>query len=135
MGIMLYWAEGAKEKEYSPGQSVSFSNSDPMMIRIFLKWLKECLKIPEKKISLEIYIHETHRERVKETQKYWSGVTGFPEDKFDKIYYKKDKLIGNRKNKGENYHGLVRIKVKESTDLNRKIAGWIERICIQCGVV
>lgn len=28
-GIILYWAEGAKEKEYRRGEKVSFSNSDP----------------------------------------------------------------------------------------------------------
>ena len=29
MGVMLYWAEGHKEKEYRPGTGVQFTNSDP----------------------------------------------------------------------------------------------------------
>lgn len=135
MGIMLYWAEGAKEKEYAPGQGVVFSNSDPMMIKIFLKWLKECLRVPEKRISLEIYIHETHKNKVIGTQEYWSSATGFSLSKFGKIYYKKDKPSGSRKNRGEDYHGLLRIRVRESADINRRIAGWIEGICIRCGMV
>lgn len=36
IGIMLYWAEGSKEKDYRPGQGIIFSNSDPLMIKLFL---------------------------------------------------------------------------------------------------
>jgi len=39
IGIALYWAEGSKEKNYRSGSRTEFSNSDPYMIRIFLKWL------------------------------------------------------------------------------------------------
>jgi len=37
IGIILYWAEGAKQKEHNPSQKVKFSNSDPKAIKIFLK--------------------------------------------------------------------------------------------------
>ena len=33
------------------------------------------------------------------------------------------------------YFGLLRIRVRKSTDLNRKISGWIEEICRKWGVV
>ena len=135
MGIMLYWAEGNKEKEDGPGSVVIFSNSDPRMIRIFIKWLDTCLKIPLEDIVFEIFIHQTHRNRIEEVKKYWANQTGVGWDKFDRIYFKKNKIKTKRKNVGKNYHGLVRVKIKRSTDLNRKIAGWIDSICIQCGVV
>lgn len=38
MGVMLYWAEGSKDKYYKPGQPVSFSNSDPLMVKVFLSF-------------------------------------------------------------------------------------------------
>jgi hypothetical protein len=134
-GNALYWAEGSKQKEHNRGQRVTFNNSDPMMIKIYLRWLFECLDIKKAQIDFEIYSHENIREKEKGVVKYWSETTGFPELSFRKIYYKSDKKKKYRKNQGESYYGLLRVVVLKSTDLNRKIAGWIEGICFQCGVV
>ncbi len=135
MGTMLYWAEGAKSKEYRPSQNISFSNSDPLMIKIFLLWLKKILVIPDNLIKFDIYIHETHKNKNGQTRRYWARVTGYSEAKFDKIYYKKNKINTKRKNVGEDYHGLIRVQVRRSTNLNRKISGWIKGICKKWGVV
>ena len=35
IGATLYWAEGAKEKEYRVGNRVQFTNMDPQMIKLF----------------------------------------------------------------------------------------------------
>lgn len=135
MGIMLYWAEGSKDKEYRPGQSVIFSNSDPLMIKVFLKWLYICLQIPVEDIQLSIYIHENHKHNIEKVKTFWSDATGFSIGRFDKIYYKKHKVKVYRRNTEENYHGLLRIRIRKSSALNRRITGWIERICQYCGMV
>lgn|SRR3989304_535016 len=135
IGTVLYWAEGSKYKDYRPSEGVTFSNSDPKMIRVFLKWLINILKIHKEDIRTEIYLHESHKSVADETRQYWSRVTGFPIGKFDRIYFKRNKIRTRRRNKGQDYHGLLRIRVLKSINLNRKIAGWIEGICIQCGVV
>ncbi len=135
IGIALYWAEGAKEKEYRPGARVSFSNSDPKMVKIFLKWLGKCCKISRKEIIFRIYLHETAEKRKTKIQKYWSKVTDLPLKCFQKISWKRSKISTKRKNIGKDYHGLLQIKIKKSVNLNRKIAGWIEGICGNCGVV
>lgn len=134
MGIMLYWAEGSKEKEHLTSQ-VIFSNSNPYMIKLFLKWLNECVYIYENEINIQLYIHENHKKRIAGIIKYWSLTTGFSLKKFDKIYYKKHNPNTLRKNILNNYYGQIRIIVKKSTDLNRTISGWIQGICNQCGVV
>jgi len=134
IGISLYWAEGGKQKEHNPSKEVVFSNSDPVMVKIYLKWLEKCLKIPSSKIVFETYIHETHKKSIAELSKYWSNVTEFPLSKFGKVYYKKNKVHSIRKNRGPDYSGVLRISVRKSTDLNRKIKGWIEGICLQSGV-
>jgi len=38
-GVIAYWAEGAKNKPWRSGQGVAFVNSDPGLIRLFLRWL------------------------------------------------------------------------------------------------
>lgn len=135
MGIMLYWAEGAKSKEHNPSQGVIFSNSDPLMVKLFLKWLKDVLGISEERLIFEIYVHDTYKERVDKFKNYWANVTGFPHQKFDRIYFKKHKVKSNRKNIKDGYKGLLRVRISKSTNLNRKISRWIQAISRQCGVV
>ena len=91
MGIMLYWAEGSKEKSYrAPSAGVIFSNSDPAMISLYLRWIQEILKIPNEDIIFAIYIHENCKERVPQAKQYWSQVTGFGRENFERVYFKKN---------------------------------------------
>ena len=133
IGIALYWAEGTKEKDKSMG--IKFSNSDPRMIKLFLKWLHKICKISLKDIYLEIYLHRTALNREKEVQNYWAKVTKLPLSQFQRIIWKKHNLSPKRKNIGKTYYGQLRICVKKSSAFNRKISGWIEGICKHCGVV
>lgn len=135
MGIMLYWAEGAKQKEHNVSQAIKFSNSDPKIIRIFLNWLDTILNIKKEDIKFRICLHETAFNKLKAVQKYWSETTGFPIDKFQKLDWKKNKINTKRKNTGDNYFGLLNIYVARSTNLNRKIESWAKRIYENCGVV
>jgi hypothetical protein len=99
------------------------------MIILFLKWLIQICNIPKDMIGFEITVHENHRKRQKEIREYWSKVTGFPFSSFSKIYLKRSKIKKtNRKNVGERYHGVLKIHVKKSSDLVRKIASWSEKI-------
>lgn len=129
MGIMLYWAEGSKQKDHLLGQRVIFNNSDDHMIRIYLKWLTDVLKVPKNKINFEIYSHERIKDKERKVIKHWSIVTGFSKSEFKKIYYKKDKKKIYSQKQSDSYFGLLRIIVLKSTDLNRKISGWINGIC------
>ena len=135
VGTALYWAEGTKQKEHNPSQGVQFSNSDPRIIKVFLKWIKEVCKTSKKDICFRIFLHENNKKRLKEVQKYWSKTTQSSIKNFHKITWKKNKVTTIRKNMGNNYFGLLNIKVKKSTNLNREIEGWIEGIFKNCGVV
>lgn len=135
VGIALYWAEGNKEKPHNISQGVAFSNSDPMMIRVFMKWLRKILKIPEDDIKYELYIHENSKNKTIDSIQYWSEITGTSQNKFKYVYLKRNKINTKRKNTNENYYGLLRIRINKSTNLNRKISGWIEGVLENCGVV
>ena len=135
IGTALYWAEGTKEKEHKPGSGAIFSNSDTYMIKLYLKWLLNILKIPKENIYFAIYLHENHKHRSDEVKKYWQTRTNFPIENFRHIYFKKHKIHTKRKNIGQNYFGLLKIAVMESSILNRKIQGWIEGIYQNSGVV
>lgn len=132
-GIMLYWAEGTKQKEYNVSQQTQFSNSDYKMIKLFIKWLKEIIKIPEKDIAFEIYIHKTTN--LKDALSWWAKIIPCNRKKI-RVYFKKHKIKDtNRRNINKNYHGLLRIKIKKSSALNRKISAWINAVCNYWGIV
>lgn len=133
IGISLYWAEGSKEKNKSV--AMRLSNSDPLMIKLFIKWLIEICKIPKEDIYFEIYLHESARNREEEVQKYWTRTTNFPIEYFKKTRWKKNKLKTQRKNIGEKYFGLVNVNIKKGSHLNRKIQGWISGVCEYCEIV
>lgn len=135
IGTVLYWAEGSKQNENRPSKELIFTNSDPKMIRIYLLWLDKCLFVKPENIKFEIYIHETYKKKPNQLSIYWSEVTKFPKVSLSKIYFKKNKINSLRKNKGVGYHGVLRITVRKSTDLNRRISGLVEGICIQSGII
>lgn len=135
MGAMLYWAEGSKEKDYKPGTGIRFSNSDPLIIKIMLKWFRECLDIEDSRIKFNIYIHQNYINELKRVREYWADITGFPIDEFGKIYFKKHSIKTVRKNIGNGYNGQIIIRIANSSNTYRRILGWIDGICLQCRVV
>jgi hypothetical protein len=128
IGIALYWAEGKKEKESRPGHGMEFINSDPRMIRVFLRWLQECCGVTLAGISFSIYIHESHKDKLDLIRTFWSEKTELPIFLFTKCYFKKHNIKTKRKNVGDLYNGLLRVRVCRSSVLHRKITGWIQGI-------
>lgn len=114
-GLMLYWAEGDKSDKT---ENVKFSNSDPLMIKLMMRWFRKICKVPEKKFRICLHIHELHCR--KNIEKYWSGITKLPLSQFYKTQVKKTSL-GQRRNKL--YNGTCAVSVM-SKDLFRKIKGW-----------
>lgn len=135
IGTMLYWAEGSKQKDWNVSQPLQFTNSDPIMIRLFLKWLKNSLKIEDSELIISLAIHENSKSRLPKVVSHWKSITGIKDPFSDRVYFKRHKDKGYRRNLGEKYYGTVRITVKRSTNLNRKITGWVNGVCKNCGIV
>lgn len=123
LGIIAYWCEGSKQKESNVSQRVIFTNSDPILLRLFVKWLKEICGINESDILYSIYIHESAD--IDKALVYWSETIDVLKNNFSRTIIKKHITQTNRKNTGNSYHGLIRIAVRRSTNLNRKIKGWV----------
>jgi hypothetical protein len=130
MGTMLYWAEGRKQNSRDTSAMLEFGNSDPKMIQIYLKWLKKFLNVRNEDMVFRLQIHENSRNRIDDVVKFWSDNIGFSKNRIgESIYYKKHNPKTVRKNIGNDYRGLLLVRVKKSTDLNRKVTGWIKGVC------
>ncbi len=121
-GAALYWAEGFKKDKM-----VGFANTDPEMVKFFLKWVKDSLAVKPELIKLRVGINEHHKYREEEIQKYWSKITGISLDSFYKPYYQEVQWKKEYEHP-EEYFGTLRIRILKSTDLLRKIRGLIEGI-------
>ncbi len=72
-GCMLYWAEGAKARG-----SVGFANSDPQMVRFFIRFLRECFRLPDSKFRLNVNVYSGNGLRIEEIESYWLELLQLP---------------------------------------------------------
>lgn len=124
MGAALYWAEGSKQKIHNVSTGMIFSNSDERMLKFFYRWLTKICEIDISDIYFELYIHRNAAGDINSHRQYWAVILGVKFDDLYRVRYKSGNIESFRKNKLVNYHGLIRIRVRNSTNLNRKIMGW-----------
>ncbi len=120
LGLGLYWGEGYKKGS----QELGFTNSDPVMIRFYIEWLKQIYKISKTDLILRISINNQHLSRANEILKYWSNTTSIPVSQFTKTSFIK---VGGKKIYSDltNHFGTLRVKVRRGTELRRRILGSI----------
>lgn len=128
IGAALYWAEGSKEKTYRPSVRLDFANSDPDMIRFHISWLREILGVADSDIQIVLHIHENRLDEIDDFRNYWLDATGLKRENYTKPVIKRHIPKTKRHNIADTYHGLVAIRVRRSTILNRRIMGWIHGI-------
>lgn len=74
-GIMLYWGEGTKG-----GNSVKFTNSDPEMIKLFLKFLRRICGVDENRLKVQIHCYPNQNQE--DLLDFWSRTTQIPIERF-----------------------------------------------------
>ncbi|MFI8883408.1 hypothetical protein [Streptomyces sp. NPDC053813] len=121
LGVGLYWAEGSKSKPHRTQERVSFVNSDPDMIKVFLARLR-LLGVGDERLRFHVHIHETAD--VASAERFWATPTGADTSAFGKTTIKRHPPRTNRKNVGEGYRGCLVVRVLKSADLYRRIEGW-----------
>jgi len=119
-GIALYWGEGSKKR-----RCLSFCNSDPEMLKIFIKFLKEVLSVGKNRLKAWVCINEIHRNRLEEVEDYWSKIIGISRSQFIKTTFIKAKNK-KRYNNFPTHYGTITIRVSASADIFYKINGLIE---------
>jgi transcriptional regulator with XRE-family HTH domain len=121
-GVVLYWAEGAKDKAHSTQrrESLQFINSDPNVIRFHLRWL-ESLGVERERLRFRVSIHESAD--VSEAEAFWADLVGVDASTFQRTTLKKHNPRTVRKNVGDSYRGCLVIYVARSAELYRRMEG------------
>jgi transcriptional regulator with XRE-family HTH domain len=121
-GAIAYWCEGSKSKPHRPAERVIFVNSDPGLIKLFLRFL-EVAGVEFTRLKFRVQIHETAD--VSAAEQFWSTITGAEAAQFHRATLKRHNPRTTRKNVGTDYHGCLIIRVSQGADLYRKIEGWV----------
>ena len=72
-GCMLYWAEGAKDRN-----SVVLANSDPHMMRFFRLFLRVCFDVPDHELTFRLNVYLNNGLTLEEVEDHWLAVLGLP---------------------------------------------------------
>jgi transposase-like protein len=130
IGLALYWAEGYKKPIIRNGREVSshpisFTNSDPEMIKIFLRFIREIFQVQENRIraNLRIFKHMDEESAIN----FWTKKTSLPKENFSKTFVSKHPLSTSRRPFNRLPFGVIQIRIND-TQLFHKVMGSIEGI-------
>jgi len=104
-GIMLYWTEGAKLNQAKRSVIVDFANSNPQMIKLFLKFLRDICGVDERRLRVLLYCYAN--QNIDRLKKFWQNITNIPPSQFTKPYVRKDFLL---EKKDKMKYGLVHVR-------------------------
>lgn len=124
MAVMLYWAEGAKRSLYN----IDFANSDPLMVTIFARFLREICGVTESKLRSCIYCYAN--QDVLELTEFWSELTKIPKNQFTKPYVRQDFDI---RKKDRMRYGLLHVRYCDKK-LMAVLLKWIGEYAAQAQV-
>ncbi len=119
VGVALYWAEGFKKDSQA-----GLGSSDPEMILLFVRWLKDGFGYTNSDLLLRVTVNEAHEYRIGEITEHWSELLGIPIADFKKPFYQHVKWK-KEYDRPEEYFGVLRVRVRRSKDFLRKIYGYI----------
>ena len=87
VGAILYKCEGTrlrKDKRHPDGNTfyyqIDFTNSDPLLINLWLEFLRKILKPKEERLRVSLHLYKDHNKN--KLIAFWSSLTGIPKNQF-----------------------------------------------------
>lgn len=111
----IYWAEGSKAE-------LCFTNTDPEMVKLYVKGLTNYLGISKDRIKPSIRIFEDLNAR--KCLNYWSKTTGIPKSQFKGITVLSGKKVGKHE------YGMCRIRVEKGGDMLKCLVALRKRVSL-----
>lgn len=124
-GCMLYWAEGAKARN-----TLMFANSELSMIKLFCRFLRECLRecfdVPDERITLRLNVYTGNGLSLEQIEDYWLSALELPRSSLrgHVLNHMPTSSSGAKKNRLP--YGVAQIRVLKSTSLVQHVLGAIQ---------
>jgi hypothetical protein len=120
-GVMLYWAEGDK----SQCNAARLSNSDPELLRLFVRFLRERLAAPEGRMRVTCNLFADHLDHKEQIEQFWLDVLELDRDRLAKSVVNTYSKYSQKKRKGKLPYGTTRVTV-HSVQVAQQIYGAIQ---------
>jgi transcriptional regulator with XRE-family HTH domain len=120
-GSMLYWAEGDKGSR----NAARLSNSDPEVLRFFLRFLRTYFDVPDEKLRPTCHLFADHVERQHEIEEFWLDTCDLPPECLCKSFVNLYSKYTQKKRRNKLPYGTSRITVY-STHVVQSIYGSIQ---------
>ena len=120
-GCMLYWAEGDKTSRHA----ARISNSDPHMLRFFMRFLRECLEVPDEQVRVTCNLFADHLARQRAIEQFWLQMLTLPQRCLCRSFVNVYSKHSQKKRRGVLPYGTTRLTV-HSTAVVQSIYGAIQ---------
>jgi transposase-like protein len=122
MGCTMYWAEGTKART-----AMRFSNSDPNMVKTFVRFLQSFFSPPVNKITLYIQAYDGNGVTKEQIGDFWVKETGLPRTCLGKIRLLASSDTGRGSKNGRSLTGTCCVYLG-SVEVIQKIYGAIQEL-------
>ncbi len=129
IGASLYWAEGYNRQDKRPSPYISFGNSNPDMVVLFLRFLQEVMQISEEKLRPVVQIHKNLKPE--SAINFWARVTNIPQKSF-RITHQTSRASKGKRPYNSLPYGTLKLNVVGRQNFFM-IKGWIEGLIKQNG--
>jgi hypothetical protein len=119
-GCMLFWAEGSRNRN-----RVEFVNSDPAMVKFFLRFLRECYEVPDEKVVVTCNLFADHVEGQRDIEQYWLDLLELPWGCLRKSTVNTYSKYSQKKRRNRLPYGTCRLAVHD-TQLVHHVYGAIQ---------
>ena len=108
VAVIIWLCEGTKvrkDKRWKNAYSyaIEVTNTNPIIIRIFIDFLRKNLQAPDDKLRGQVQIHKGDNQ--KEIEAFWSKITNIPMAQFNKT------IIREKGNKPGKTRGTFKVRV------------------------
>lgn len=123
IGLSLYWAEGYKKgASGSAWKCVDFTNSDPAMVTVMMKFFRKICHVPQQKFKAQLMLHDLNHEQ--EVRQFWSSLTRIPLSHFMRTCLILQQSTRSKRKHAVLPHGTIHIRIYD-VKLFHKIIGGI----------
>jgi hypothetical protein len=120
MGCMLHWGEGHKDRN-----TLQISNSDPDLLRLYLKFLNDELQIEKSNIAITCNAHTANGFSEKQIRSFWLRELDLPALSWKKVYWDKRTRTSSGSGVGKLPYGVLRLSV-HNTQVAQHVYGAIQ---------
>jgi DNA-binding transcriptional MerR regulator len=120
-GCMLYWAEGAKQRN-----RLTFANSDVAMLEFFMRFLRESLGVKPEDCQIRLNVYTNNGLPLKEIERHWLRALALPASclRGHSLNHYPTSSSGQKRKKLP--YGVCSLTVARSTHLLQHIFGAIQ---------